>query len=78
MALELMNERLSSWNVKGLDVGSGSGILTVYMAMLINNGGRVIGIEHIPELVVQSKRNIEKDGHEDLLNSNILTIKGNQ
>ena len=30
--------------MKALDVGSGSGILTVYMALMVGNDGSVVGI----------------------------------
>ena len=46
---------------KALDIGSGSGYLTVCFAKLMNQPGAVAyGIEHIPELVESSKQNIEK------------------
>ena len=43
-----------------LDVGSGTGILTLAMAMMTKNqSARIYGIEHIPELVGMSIKNIE-------------------
>ncbi|GMR62900.1 hypothetical protein PMAYCL1PPCAC_33095, partial [Pristionchus mayeri] len=53
---------------KALDIGSGSGYLTAAMAIMVGPRGKVVGIEHIPELVEMSKRNIEKH-HGDLLSS---------
>ncbi|KAL0213298.1 hypothetical protein RCL1_006924 [Eukaryota sp. TZLM3-RCL] len=43
-----------------LDVGSGSGILSAYMAILVGPSGRVYGIEAQPDLVPFSKQNIAK------------------
>jgi protein-L-isoaspartate(D-aspartate) O-methyltransferase len=37
-----------------LDVGSGSGFLTAVLAELVGPSGLVIGVEHVPELVVAS------------------------
>ncbi|KAK6039145.1 Protein-L-isoaspartate(D-aspartate) O-methyltransferase [Cooperia oncophora] len=51
-----------------LDVGSGSGYLTVCMALMIGSNGKVVGIEHIPELVALAKKNTEKH-HADLISS---------
>jgi protein-L-isoaspartate O-methyltransferase len=48
-----------------LDVGSGSGYLTGIFYHLITEGGadgRVVGIEHIPELVALSDDNLRRDG----------------
>lgn len=59
-ALELLKDKLTEGS-KVLDVGSGSGYLTACMAKMVGTTGKVIGIEHIPELVEISKRNIEKD-----------------
>ncbi|KAF9180210.1 hypothetical protein BGZ51_006351 [Haplosporangium sp. Z 767] len=46
---------------KALDVGSGSGYLTACMAEMVGPQGRVVGVDHIPELVDQSKSNTMKD-----------------
>ncbi|KAF9934713.1 hypothetical protein FBU30_000571 [Linnemannia zychae] len=54
---------------KALDVGSGSGYLTVCMAEMVGPKGRAIGVDHIPELVEQAKRNTQKD-HPEFLQSN--------
>ena len=58
-----------------LDVGSGSGYLTTCMAVMVGQTGRVIGVEHIPELVEQSKKNIAK-GNSNLLKSKRIQIFG--
>ncbi|XP_059170453.1 protein-L-isoaspartate(D-aspartate) O-methyltransferase-like isoform X2 [Physella acuta] len=59
-ALELLSDHLTEGS-KALDVGSGSGYLTACMALMVGKSGKAIGIDHIPELVEESKRNIEKD-----------------
>lgn len=51
----------------------GSGYLTACMAEMVGKTGKVIGIDHISELVEQSKRNIKK-GNADLLESGQLVI----
>ena len=60
-ALEMLRDRLVP-GARVLDVGSGSGYLTACMARLVQPGGKVIGIEHIPELVQLSMKNISKNG----------------
>ncbi|GBE88709.1 Probable protein-L-isoaspartate O-methyltransferase [Sparassis crispa] len=47
-----------------LDVGSGSGYLCAVFHHLISDGapGKVVGIDHIPELVDWSVENLRKDG----------------
>jgi protein-L-isoaspartate(D-aspartate) O-methyltransferase len=51
---------------KVLDVGSGSGYLTAVLYHLVQSAsgtqGKVVGIEHIPELVNFSVGNLRKDG----------------
>ena len=52
---------------KVLDVGSGSGYLTAIFHHLVSPGngqlaGKVVGIDHIAELVNWSVGNLEKDG----------------
>lgn len=46
-----------------LDIGSGSGYLVGVLHKLVSPGGKVVGIEHIPELVEWSLQNLRKDGH---------------
>ncbi|CAJ0588829.1 unnamed protein product [Cylicocyclus nassatus] len=74
-ALEYLKNHLVD-GAYALDVGSGSGYLTVCMALMIGRNGKVIGIEHIPELVELSKENTRKH-HADLLdNGQIRFIEG--
>jgi len=65
-ALELLSGHLKP-GMKGLDVGSGSGYLTVCMALMVGQSGKVVGIDHIDQLVASSIENIKKDGKEDLM-----------
>lgn len=57
-ALELLKDQLTDGK-RALDVGSGSGYLTACMAVMVGQTGRVVGIEHIPELVYISIQNIK-------------------
>ena len=43
-----------------LDVGSGSGYLTAVLSRLVGPGGRVVGVEHVGELVEWSRENLRK------------------
>ncbi|KAF9459669.1 protein-L-isoaspartate O-methyltransferase [Collybia nuda] len=47
---------------KVLDVGSGSGYLSAVLHHLVGPTGKVVGIDHIPELVDWSIENLKKDG----------------
>ena len=59
---------------KCLDIGSGSGYLTLAFSMMMNKPGAIAyGIEHISELVKFSKQNINKH-HEDFLKSGKVVI----
>ncbi|KAJ8797257.1 hypothetical protein J1605_017485 [Eschrichtius robustus] len=59
-ALELLFDQLHE-GAKALDVGSGSGILTACFARMVGPSGKVIGIDHIKELVDDSVNNVRKD-----------------
>nr|KAF6507070.1 protein-L-isoaspartate (D-aspartate) O-methyltransferase [Rousettus aegyptiacus] len=59
-ALELLFDQLHE-GAKALDVGSGSGILTACFARMVGASGKVIGIDHIKELVDDSINNVRKD-----------------
>lgn len=51
---------LLSKKIRALDVGSGSGIVTAFLACLLKKTDHVIGVEIFNSLVEQSKRNIDK------------------
>ncbi|KIH54943.1 putative protein-L-isoaspartate O-methyltransferase, partial [Ancylostoma duodenale] len=74
-ALEYLKNHLTE-GAYALDVGSGSGYLTVCMALMTGSSGKVVGIEHIPQLVELAKENTMKH-HADLINSGrILFVEG--
>ena len=50
-----------------LDVGSGSGYLTACMALMVGDKGKVVGIDHIKELINWSEENFMKDDKKWLL-----------
>ena len=66
-ALEFLRERLASAK-KCLDVGSGSGYLTLAFLKLMPADAVSYGVEHIPELVQRAIDNISKS-NKDLLDS---------
>jgi len=71
-ALEYLVDHLAE-GATCLDVGSGSGYLAACMALMVGPRGKVVGIEHIPELVDLSIKNVRKH-HGDLLDSGRLTL----
>ena len=62
---------------KVLDVGSGSGYLTHVLANLIEPDGKVIGLDHIQDLVDLANRNMGKsaEGKELLTSGRVQFIK---
>jgi protein-L-isoaspartate(D-aspartate) O-methyltransferase len=72
-ALELLKDHLKP-GMKALDVGSGSGILTVYMALMVGSSGSVVGIDHIQGINDMALANIEQDGKYDLVESKNIKI----
>ena len=64
-------EHLAPFCTKGakiLDIGSGSGYLTVALSKMTNDTGTVVGIEHIPELYEFGIKNVRKH-HANLIDS---------
>jgi len=62
---------------KVLDVGSGSGYLCAVLHHLVGPTGKVVGIDHIPELVDWSVENLKKDGLGDqLTGGDIVMVAG--
>ena len=49
-----------SSNLRVLDIGSGSGIVTALFGCLLGKGNHIIGIDKFNELIEQSRKNIEK------------------
>uniref|UniRef100_T1IUT1 Protein-L-isoaspartate O-methyltransferase n=1 Tax=Strigamia maritima TaxID=126957 RepID=T1IUT1_STRMM len=74
-ALELLKDHLRE-GASALDVGSGSGYLTVCMALMVGEAGKAVGIDHIPELVNMSIENIKKDQPELLESGRVKMIAG--
>ena len=73
--LEALQNHLKEGNTV-LDVGFGSGYLTVAMCKMMNDKGKVIGIEHIQDLYNYGLNNISKH-HKNLLeNKKIELILG--
>lgn len=76
-ALEMLESRLRS-GARALDVGSGSGYLTVCMAEMVGKQGRVFGIEHISDLVARARLSALAD-RKDLVDAKrlqFLTVDG--
>eukprot|EP00731_Ephydatia_muelleri_P021986 Em0014g577a len=71
-ALELLKDHLYD-GASALDVGSGSGYLTVCFARMVGATGVVVGIEHIKELNDQAIENVKKH-HRELLESKRLKL----
>ncbi|XP_037750897.2 protein-L-isoaspartate(D-aspartate) O-methyltransferase isoform X2 [Chelonia mydas] len=74
-ALELLSEQLHE-GAKALDVGSGSGILTACFSRMVGLQGRVVGIDHIKELVDDSINNVKKDDPTLLSSGRVKLIVG--
>ena len=70
-------EHLAPFCTKGakiLDIGSGSGYLTVALSKMTGDTGTVVGIEHIPELYTFGIENVKKNHANLLQNKNIIFI----
>ena len=55
---------------------SGSGYLTACMAEMVGENGKVVGIDHIPQLTEMSQENIRKGNSNLLDSSRILLVTG--
>ncbi|KAF3677439.1 Protein-L-isoaspartate O-methyltransferase 2 [Capsicum chinense] len=73
MCLELLEDRLQP-GMHALDVGSGTGYLTACFALMVGPQGRAVGVEHIPELVTWSIKNVEKSAAAPLLKEGSLSL----
>lgn len=74
-ALELLSEHLKAGN-RALDVGSGSGYLTACMGHMVGDGGKAVGIDHIPELVEMARANLKSDSPELLDSGTVELVVG--
>ncbi|KAG7465610.1 hypothetical protein MATL_G00155360 [Megalops atlanticus] len=74
-ALEVLKDKLTE-GASALDVGSGSGYLTACFARMVGPTGRVVGIEHIEELVEDSIRNVRADNPDLLTSGRIKLVVG--
>ncbi|CAG0887802.1 unnamed protein product [Cyprideis torosa] len=74
-ALETLEEHLKP-GMKALDVGSGSGYLTSCMALMVGEQGLAVGIDHIDELVEESRQNVAKDGKANLSQMKLVVGDG--
>ncbi|XP_022654262.1 protein-L-isoaspartate(D-aspartate) O-methyltransferase-like isoform X2 [Varroa jacobsoni] len=74
-ALEALADKLVEGS-RALDVGSGSGYLTTCMAIMVGPSGRAVGIDHIPELVEMSIRNVKKNNSKLLDSCQLKLIVG--
>jgi len=75
--LELLEPYLKPGN-RALDVGSGSGYLAECMAKMVTEDGapgKVVGVEHVTELVQKSTHNVKRDDP-SLLSSGALQLFG--
>ncbi|KAK9113582.1 hypothetical protein Syun_020379 [Stephania yunnanensis] len=71
--LELLEKNLQP-GMHALDVGSGTGYLTACFALMVGPQGRVAGVEHIPELVASSIKNIQNSAAAPLLKEGSLVV----
>ncbi|KAI9028696.1 protein-L-isoaspartate O-methyltransferase [Hyaloraphidium curvatum] len=62
--------------MSALDVGSGSGYLAACMAEMVGPTGRIIGVDHIQELVDLSHKNVERDKPEFLRDGRLKFFVG--
>ncbi|KAM9959203.1 hypothetical protein ACTFIR_000267 [Dictyostelium discoideum] len=60
LMLDLLADRIPMSNGVALDIGSGSGYVTACLGHLMGCTGRVIGVEHIPELIERSTESIKR------------------
>ncbi|XP_043269238.1 protein-L-isoaspartate(D-aspartate) O-methyltransferase-like [Venturia canescens] len=74
-ALSILTDQLRD-GARALDVGSGSGYLTACMAFMVGPRGRVIGLEHIPELIEISTRNVRDDCPHFIRDGRVKFIEG--
>jgi len=74
-ALEILEDQLQD-GMKALDVGSGSGYLTSCFSLMVGSTGRVVGIDHVDELIRWSTDNVNKDKPELLTSGRVQFVVG--
>ncbi|KII66832.1 Protein-L-isoaspartate(D-aspartate) O-methyltransferase [Thelohanellus kitauei] len=82
-ALEFFKSKLIEPRCKALDVGCGSGFLTLCMSLMVgvltnilnDSKGLVVGIDHFSELVDLSIKNIKNAGFGDLLEKGAIKLE---
>lgn len=57
-----------------LDVGSGSGYSCAVFHHIVGDTGKVVGIDHIDELVISSRDNLKRDGLGGVLESGAIKM----
>ncbi|KAH7373569.1 hypothetical protein KP509_17G063100 [Ceratopteris richardii] len=73
LCLELLQNHLKP-GIHALDVGSGTGYLTACFAIMTGPEARVVGVEHIPELVEGSIENVKASKAAPMLESGRLSL----
>lgn len=61
-------------NVCALGFFAGTGYMTACFALMVGPHGRAVGVDHIPELVSFSIKNIEKSAAAPLLKDGSLSV----
>ncbi|KAJ2324879.1 hypothetical protein IWW51_003061 [Coemansia sp. RSA 2702] len=74
-ALENLHDYLQP-GMRALDVGSGSGYLTACMAAMVGDSGRVVGIDHISELVENSRTALEQHYSDWMQSGRVKVVTG--
>lgn len=80
-AMQILEKHLTAADARVLDVGSGSGYLTVCFARFLkskspDSKGLVVGIEHHPKLVEFAVQNINSDDPKLLSEGKIKIVQG--
>ena len=73
--LELLKFHLTK-GCSVLDVGSGSGYLTVALSKMMDDNGLVVGIEHMEDLYIFGEKNIMKSHSNLIKEGKIKLVKG--
>ena len=75
IALEYLSQYCTPYS-RILDVGSGSGYLTLALSKMTNDTATVVGIEHIPQLYNFGIKNIEKSNSDLIKKGKIVFVNG--